>query len=218
MVPPSLLPAHLARVVEDENALITPIPPPAAITTPLNIGWSTTRRSIDSTAVTIATGAVKGLASSCCRCFTKKRDASDDPRFELTDRILINNFGKVLPQYDIPKNPIVLAHGFLGFGEKHIPGLPVVQYWVGIAEALREKGVEVIITSVSMTGSIQHRAEQLLKEIEMKGSGRKVNIVAHSMGGLDARYMISRLKTGSVMVCVIPNCMPYSCHTSFFLL
>jgi len=45
------------------------------------------------------------------------------------------------------------------------------------------------------TGSIQERAEQMhayLKDNLPKGTG--VNFVAHSMGGLDVRYLISHLK------------------------
>jgi len=48
---------------------------------------------------------------------------------------------------------------------------------------------------MNSTGSIQERAEQMhqyLKEHLPKGTG--VNFVAHSMGGLDVRYLISHLK------------------------
>lgn len=46
---------------------------------------------------------------------------------------------------DKPKNPIVLAHGLMGFEELKIAGplLPGIHYWRGITEALAAKGVEV---------------------------------------------------------------------------
>jgi triacylglycerol lipase len=60
--------------------------------------------------------------------------------------------------------------------------------------------VEVIIASVPPSGSIEERAEKLGKDIAAKADGKSVNIVAHSMGGLDARYMISNLKPKNVNV------------------
>ncbi|KAH3766552.1 alpha/beta hydrolase [Pelomyxa schiedti] len=49
---------------------------------------------------------------------------------------------------------------------------------------------------VKSFGSIAHRSEQLvsqLRDICAKSSCGKVNLIAHSMGGLDGRYAISHL-------------------------
>lgn len=101
-----------------------------------------------------------------------------------------------------PKHPIVLAHGLFGFDEVRIAGslLPAVQYWRGITDALRSKGIEVIIASVPASGSIEERAAVLGQDIAAKANGKSVNIIAHSMGGLDARFMISRLQPQNVEV------------------
>jgi triacylglycerol lipase len=103
---------------------------------------------------------------------------------------------------ETPKLPIVLAHGLLGFAElRLIPDLlPAVHYWRGITEALKANGVHVITTTVPPSASIEQRAEKLAREIESAAAGRQVNIVAHSMGGLDARYMISHLRPANVTV------------------
>lgn len=79
-----------------------------------------------------------------------------------------------------PRNPIVLAHGLLGFDELRIAGglLPGVQYWRGIKEALLVNGIEVFVTSVPASGSIEQRAEMLSKDIQQKACGRNVNIIA----------------------------------------
>jgi len=69
-----------------------------------------------------------------------------------------------------------------------------IKYWRGIKEVLVAKGVEVITTSVPTTGSIEERANALENEISKKALGRDVNIVAHSMGGLDSRFLISHIK------------------------
>lgn len=92
------------------------------------------------------------------------------------------------------KYPIVLAHGLFGFAELKLAGsyLPPIHYWHGIKEALTAHGAEVITATVPPSGSIEERAARLRENILESSRGRPVNIVAHSMGGLDARYMISR--------------------------
>lgn len=100
-----------------------------------------------------------------------------------------------------PKHPIVLAHGLMGFDELRLAGnlLPGIQYWRGITEAMRANGIEVILTSVPASASIEERAAKLGQDIATKANGKSVNIIAHSMGGLDARYMISQLKPDSTL-------------------
>jgi triacylglycerol lipase len=91
--------------------------------------------------------------------------------------------------------PIVLHHGFMGFGDVAV-GPVKVAYFRGIDRALAKRGHPIIVSRVHPTGSIELRARQLkdhilreLKEHELE----RILIVAHSMGGLDARYMISKL-------------------------
>jgi triacylglycerol lipase len=90
----------------------------------------------------------------------------------------------------------------MGFDEIRPAGdlLPGVHYWRGITEAMKANGMEVITASVPATGSIEERALKLGKDIATKADGKSVNIIAHSMGGLDARYMISRLQPDNVEV------------------
>ncbi|KAG6000711.1 hypothetical protein E4U21_005100, partial [Claviceps maximensis] len=94
-----------------------------------------------------------------------------------------------------PRYPIVLAHGLLGFSELSLPALPTIHYWHGIKEALTAQGAKVITTRVPPSSSIRDRAARLADEIASQHVG-PVNIIAHSMGGLDARYMISKMTTG----------------------
>ena len=96
----------------------------------------------------------------------------------------------------------MLAHGLLGFAELKLAGsyLPPIHYWHGIKEALRDKGAEVITATVPPSGSIEQRAARLGEEISRHANGKSVNIIAHSMGGLDARYMVSRLQPSNVDV------------------
>lgn len=89
-------------------------------------------------------------------------------------------------------HPIVLAHGWMGIDAFALPGMIRPEYFRGVREHLEAKGHRVYVSRVSPLAGIRRRAEQLAEQLE-KIDAEKVNIVAHSMGGLDARYAISRL-------------------------
>ncbi len=99
--------------------------------------------------------------------------------------------------------PIVLAHGIARFDilrEILIEKTGIkddvsdnLHYFKGIKIHLETNGFEVHHTSVDFAGSVELRASQLsnqINEILNKNSAGKVHIIAHSMGGLDARRMI----------------------------
>jgi len=93
--------------------------------------------------------------------------------------------------------PIVLHHGLLGF--TNLRAGPVkFCYFRGIDDAISQLGHPVIVTRVHPTAGVATRARQLkeiiLRQLDILGqTGRRVVLVAHSLGGLDARYMIRRL-------------------------
>jgi triacylglycerol lipase len=95
--------------------------------------------------------------------------------------------------------PIVLHHGLLGSGDISI-GPVRISYFRNIDRAISQRGHPVIVSRVDPTGSIELRARQLkvnilkgLKEHGLPPRDSRVLIIAHSMGGLDARFMISEL-------------------------
>lgn len=94
--------------------------------------------------------------------------------------------------------PIVLHHGLFGYQSIGLGRLRWA-YFQGIDKALQKAGHPVIITRVHPTGGIPRRAQELRQSIEssldsLGFNGRtKVLIVAHSLGGLDARFMIHQL-------------------------
>ena len=94
--------------------------------------------------------------------------------------------------------PIILHHGLFGYESVGI-GKFRWAYFQGIDKALRRAGYPIVVTKVHPTGGIARRATQLKSAIEagladLNGSGQgKFIIVGHSMGGLDARYMIQEL-------------------------
>ncbi|MDD5580698.1 MAG: hypothetical protein PHY16_15640 [Methylobacter sp.] len=92
---------------------------------------------------------------------------------------------------------IVLAHGILGF--KKVPVLNV-EYFNGVKGRLEDKfRAHVLVTKVDPVAGIEKRGGQLQEQIMAALSGtqpildpnKKVHIIAHSMGGLDARYLLS---------------------------
>src|SRR2546426_12182372 len=89
--------------------------------------------------------------------------------------------------------PIVLVHGLFGFDRIRLAGLTIANYFPGIPECLQAAGNRVLIPSLSPTAGVAERARQLKEYLDRESPGEPVHLFAHSMGGLDSRYMISRL-------------------------
>lgn len=89
-----------------------------------------------------------------------------------------------------PPFPIVLAHGMAGF--EHLANSQAMPYWFGVREHLEALGEIVHVTEVDPFNSSDVRGAQLAVQIEdyLEASGyAQVVIVAHSQGGLDARWV-----------------------------
>ncbi|HEY7403907.1 MAG TPA: hypothetical protein VIB39_10320 [Candidatus Angelobacter sp.] len=86
---------------------------------------------------------------------------------------------------------IVLAHGIFGFA-KLIPGFSLITYFNGVEAHLSRQGHDVIVPAVKPIGSIESRATELVQLVlsDPKASAR-MHIIAHSMGGLDARQALA---------------------------
>ena len=89
------------------------------------------------------------------------------------------------------KYPIVLVHG-AGFGDMNA-GL---SYWGRIPEYLEERGAVLYYGNTDGWSSIEQGAAALKATVDKvlaETGSAKVNLIAHSKGGLEARYMISSL-------------------------
>lgn len=93
---------------------------------------------------------------------------------------------------------IVLVHGILGFSHLDVPLLPL-DYFAGVADFLRARFQAMVVApALDPTAGIEVRSDQLRKSIQTAlGAGQlsasePVHIIAHSMGGLDSRLMISK--------------------------
>lgn len=88
------------------------------------------------------------------------------------------------------KYPIVLIHG-IGFRDNKF-----FNYWGRIPRTLIAEGADIYYGKQDSWATIEYNAEIIKKNILSvisKTGSEKVNLIAHSKGGLEARYMISAL-------------------------
>ncbi len=99
-------------------------------------------------------------------------------------------------------NPIILAHGIAPFDRaKKLTALTNdsddrFNYFRKIKSTLQEAGFSVSAPNVDFAAGVEKRAANLKAEVDAvleKTGAPKVHIIAHSMGGLDARWMIAKL-------------------------
>ena len=88
------------------------------------------------------------------------------------------------------KYPILLVHGifFRDFDK--------INYWGRIPEELVKNGATIYYGNHSSSLAVKDSAEELakrIKEIVKETNCEKVNVIAHSKGGLDTRYAIANL-------------------------
>ena len=94
--------------------------------------------------------------------------------------------------------PIVLVHGLFGFNQLTLGGLKVTDYFRLIPDALRRDGhVVPEPPKLNPAGSVAERAQDLKDYLQDANRGdvfqKQVHIIGHSLGGLDSRFMISKL-------------------------
>ncbi len=102
----------------------------------------------------------------------------------------------------IPKlrSPIVLVHGLFGFNRIEVAGTTLASYFSNIPQLLTAAGNRVFVPALSPTGGVVERAKQLKAFILEHSPGEPVHLIAHSMGGLDSRYMISHLEMSHMVL------------------
>lgn len=106
------------------------------------------------------------------------------------------------------KYPIVLSHG-MGYTAGGALG---IGYWYKIPSTLSGHGAKVYISDQTAMASTADRAAQLktyvLQVLAATGAS-KVNIIGHSQGGLDARYMIANLGMSTKVASLTTVCTPH---------
>ncbi len=90
-----------------------------------------------------------------------------------------------------PPLPVVLVHGLYGFDRLGVPGARI-EYFRGIAAHLETLGCHAHAVRLPRAKSVPARAEKLAQAIEALPHAR-IDLIAHSLGGLDARYALAHL-------------------------
>jgi triacylglycerol lipase len=109
--------------------------------------------------------------------------------------------------------PIVLHHGLFGHGNWEL-GPWRLPYFRQIDRAIAARGYPLIISGVHPTAGVVRRARQLKETIlarlaVMDKRDEKIVILAHSMGGLDARHMISHLGMADRVAALVTISCPH---------
>ena len=87
--------------------------------------------------------------------------------------------------------PIILAHGMAGFDS-----FLILEYWGGVQKHLRDAGFAVYTSVVEPLNGSDVRGAQLAAYVDRVlecTCSERVNIIAHSQGGIDARVLVDVL-------------------------
>ena len=119
------------------------------------------------------------------------------------------------------KYPILLAHGIVlrdirvfrrSVRRRGVSGIRVFRAFGNIERDLRAAGYTVSTATSDGLGRIETNASQLKRQIlhilAVTGA-KKINIIAHSKGGLDTRYMLEHLGMRDKVASVTFICTPH---------
>jgi len=87
---------------------------------------------------------------------------------------------------------IILVHGVLGFAKRF-----GMDYFRGLPARYRAQGLRVFVPELNPTEGVEFRGNQLRDQIQAAAAAgvidtsQKTHIIAHSLGGLDSRYILS---------------------------
>lgn len=102
--------------------------------------------------------------------------------------------------------PILLVHGVA------VKEFRFIKSFAGIADVLEKAGNRVYPSETDGFGTIENNATQLKEqvlEILAETGAERVNLIAHSKGGLDARYMIEHLGMEDYVASLTTLCTPH---------
>ena len=104
------------------------------------------------------------------------------------------------------KYPIILVHGIALRETKHFKAFGRIE------KTLTDAGCKTYTARTDAFGSIESNAEQLREtvlEVLADSGAEKVNIIAHSKGGLDTKYMLKNLGMEDKVASFTTLCTPH---------
>ena len=102
--------------------------------------------------------------------------------------------------------PIILVHGIA------IRDSKVIKSFGRIEKILKKEGYAVCTAPTDGFGTIENNAEQLkacVTRVLSESGAEKVNLIAHSKGGLDSKYMIQNLGMEDAVASLTTLCTPH---------
>jgi len=104
--------------------------------------------------------------------------------------------------------PIILVHGIVAHDRKTV----IIDFWGRIPDVLRSLGINVFLGNTDSFGDFETNAKILKETIEkvlVETKSEKVNIISHSKGGLDSRYLIWKYNFGDKIASLTTICTPH---------
>ncbi len=102
---------------------------------------------------------------------------------------------------------VVFVHGFLGFNRIRLFSLEI-DYFRRVEKTLRSDGLSLCFPALPASGTVAERAEALAALLNTQPA-KSFIIIAHSMGGLDARYLIRHLDPDHRVRCLVTIGTPH---------
>ena len=104
------------------------------------------------------------------------------------------------------KYPIILVHGIAIRESKYLKAFGKIE------GTLKDAGYDTYTANTDAFGTVEGNAEQLraiINDILIKTDSEKVNVIAHSKGGLDTKYMIANLAMEDKVASLTTLCTPH---------
>jgi len=103
--------------------------------------------------------------------------------------------------------PVILVHGIIAHDRKCC-----FQFWGRIPQVLTRLGIKVFRGNTDAWGTYESNALLLKKTIEktlLETKTERVNIIAHSKGGIDSRYLVWNHNFGDKIASLTTICTPH---------
>ena len=104
------------------------------------------------------------------------------------------------------KYPVILVHGIALRETRFLKAFGKIE------KTLTDSGTDAHTAGIDAFGSIENNAEQLkaiILDVLEKSGADKVNVIAHSKGGLDTKYMLSHLDMDDKVASLTTLCTPH---------
>lgn len=142
------------------------------------------------------------------------KTASDEVSFE-NEKILLNNARKE-QKICATKYPILMVHGVFFRDFRYL------NYWGRIPKELKHNGAVIYYGNHQSAASVEECGKELADRIRqiIKDTGcEKVNIIAHSKGGLDSRYALTMMNVSQYVASLTTINTPHrGCEFADYLL